>query len=162
MTHKNKEDKKKYDRKWFKNNPEKRRRYEKLWREKNSDKVKKQKDRYYKKNKNYIKQKTKEYYFKIQKPYFQQNREEYKRINKIQNNKRLSRRRKLLVELKINKGNKCFKCGYNREPRILLFHHLRDKIKEVSLLQTEKSMKIESEKCILLCPNCHAIEHLTK
>lgn len=120
------------------------------------------KQRHYQKHKEYIKKHNNDYYYRVRKSYLQNNKDIYQKINKIHNDNRLSRRRKLLIELKIIKGNQCLKCGYNQEPRILHFHHLRDKLAEVSLLQTEKQMREEAEKCILLCPNCHAIHHLTK
>jgi|SRR3990167_9075046 len=123
---------------------------------------KKQRHEYYEKNKEQIKQKTKRYYHIVRKKLFQENVEKYRVINKVKNDKRLEKRRKLLLELKEKAGGRCKKCGYNEEIRILHFHHLRDKISEVSLLQSELKIRVEAKKCVLLCPNCHALTHLPK
>lgn len=63
------------------------------------------------------------------------------------------------VELK---GGKCQKCGYDKHPGALQFHHLEDKQFQLngnSLLIKEEKILPELAKCELLCANCHAIEH---
>jgi hypothetical protein len=58
------------------------------------------------------------------------------------------------------KTQRCCRCG-NDDYRCLAFHHIRDKKfniaanKGVSIPRLQK----EIEKCIVLCQNCHAIEH---
>lgn len=62
------------------------------------------------------------------------------------------------------KGNKCICCGYNACPDALDFHHLNEEEKEFQLsnrnlvLDWEK-IKIELDKCILVCSNCHREIH---
>ena len=72
----------------------------------------------------------------------------------------------LLLALRTEKGGKCSMCGYSKEISILHFHHLRDKVFEVCQYRgimrprIEKRIREEAEKCILICPNCHAELHL--
>jgi predicted HNH restriction endonuclease len=60
-------------------------------------------------------------------------------------------------------GGKCCKCGFDAHPSALQFHHLDAETKDVSWnkLRLRSWDKIVSElkKCIMLCANCHAIEH---
>ena len=80
--------------------------------------------------------------------------------------KKLSKERqqsfeKRITTLRLEKGGKCTMCGYCEEIRILHFHHLRDKKFELSKRgKPINEMREEAEKCILLCPNCHALIHL--
>jgi len=58
----------------------------------------------------------------------------------------------------------CQKCGYNKSPFALDFHHLNKKTKNVSYWFKSsytqlKKIKKEWKKCIVLCANCHRIEH---
>ena len=60
------------------------------------------------------------------------------------------------------KGGKCERCGYDAHPGALQFHHTRDKSFQISanrLLLKDETILPELNKCILLCGNCHAIEH---
>lgn len=71
------------------------------------------------------------------------------------------RRISKMAELKRIAGNKCRVCGYDRCSSALHFHHLdpATKVDCVSRLLSNKTFdlaKIEAEKCILLCANCHA------
>lgn len=52
----------------------------------------------------------------------------------------------------------CVRCGFSHAAA-LQFHHKRDKRREVSQIKTLGAIKMEIEKCELLCANCHAIEH---
>lgn len=60
-------------------------------------------------------------------------------------------------------GGKCVRCGYDKFYGALTFHH-RDpnekefKISTANILGWDKLLA-ESEKCDLLCLNCHAEEH---
>jgi hypothetical protein len=63
----------------------------------------------------------------------------------------------------IKKKQKCKKCGIDH-PAVLEFHHLDPSIKEGNLSGMWKSHSIntierEIEKCVVLCSNCHKIEH---
>lgn len=61
------------------------------------------------------------------------------------------------------KGNKCEKCGYNRCPQSLTFHHRNpeEKLFDISgaHARSGESLKRELDKCDLLCHNCHNEEH---
>lgn len=69
-------------------------------------------------------------------------------------------------------GTSACKCCGESESRILHFHHVRNKIISISQWITNKNIKTidelndliktELDKCILLCPNCHAETHLDK
>lgn len=75
---------------------------------------------------------------------------------------RLSRRRKLFVELA---GGKCIKCGYNRNWAVLQFHHKDHKKKKFALsgeafrILSDAKIFTEISKCDLLCSNCHSELH---
>ena len=64
------------------------------------------------------------------------------------------------------KIHKCRKCGYNKHPELLVFHHKNkeEKNKGINILmktlQNLDIIKKEIRKCILVCPNCHAEIHL--
>tara|TARA_R100000963_G_C4567576_1_gene53800 strand:+ start:31 stop:495 length:465 start_codon:yes stop_codon:yes gene_type:complete len=58
----------------------------------------------------------------------------------------------------------CQQCGYNKSPFALDFHHINKKTKNVSYwfktsYEQLKKIKKEWAKCIVLCANCHRIEH---
>lgn len=64
------------------------------------------------------------------------------------------------------KGGKCLICEYNSFYGALEFHHLDPKEKEFDWkklrLFSEKRIKKELDKCILLCSNCHReLEHIS-
>lgn len=81
---------------------------------------------------------------------------DYKRTNEYMKQRRLK-----FLELK---GNRCFKCGYDRYQGALEFHHINPEEKEVLDTQTVTSRKIsdimkELDKCVILCANCHREVH---
>ena len=57
------------------------------------------------------------------------------------------------------KGNKCKKCGYNKYPEALDFHHRERADKKFSISQMKscsiEKLKKELDKCDLLCCRCH-------
>jgi hypothetical protein len=61
-------------------------------------------------------------------------------------------------------GGKCSKCGYDKEPRILNFHHTKPNKKSFTIARRTsgnlKMLRKEAAKCILLCANCHQEFHL--
>ena len=63
------------------------------------------------------------------------------------------------------KGGCCEKCGYSKSLNALEFHHIDRNKKDLTISGsnlTKKNMekiKIEIEKCILLCANCHRELH---
>jgi len=66
------------------------------------------------------------------------------------------------------KGKSCASCGYNKYPEILQFHHKNKKDKsfnianKVRTASALKKVKVEIDKCILLCPNCHNWLHFNE
>jgi hypothetical protein len=61
-------------------------------------------------------------------------------------------------------GGKCHKCGYDKCPAALEFHHTdaTEKDFEISKVNTtawSSAITKELDKCILLCANCHREEH---
>lgn len=59
----------------------------------------------------------------------------------------------------------CRKCGYNKYPQVLEFHHRVPALRRFRVAASAwgrrwASIQNESCKCDLLCPNCHAEEHL--
>ena len=61
-------------------------------------------------------------------------------------------------------GGKCVRCGYNRNVAALVFHHPDPSQKEFAisakgLTRSWEKVKLELDKCILLCANCHAEVH---
>jgi len=60
------------------------------------------------------------------------------------------------------KDKSCACCGYKKHTEILQFHHLKDKLFQLSRPTKISKIKKEIKKCILLCPNCHALMHSCK
>jgi len=63
-------------------------------------------------------------------------------------------------------GGECEKCGWHGNQAALQFHHKDSAEKDFTIGNVANkswdSIKKEMQKCILLCANCHAIEHSTK
>jgi hypothetical protein len=60
------------------------------------------------------------------------------------------------------KGGKCILCGYNKNIKSLVFHHIDSSVKEFSISGVNynlEKLKKEIDKCILVCRNCHAEIH---
>lgn len=72
-------------------------------------------------------------------------------------------RKRLKVRAVEYMGGQCARCGYDSHPAALDFHH-RDpsekdfKISNGNTIAWDK-VKVELDKCELLCANCHRIEH---
>jgi hypothetical protein len=87
--------------------------------------------------------------------------DEDKRIANYQHVK--SHRQKIKERAIEYKGGKCEKCGYKKCNRALEFHHTSPNekdftISKYSVLSWNK-VKIELDKCILICANCHRELH---
>ena len=61
-------------------------------------------------------------------------------------------------------GGKCVKCGWQGNQAALQFHHLKGKDFTIGNAANKSwdFIKKEIQKCILLCANCHMIEHSKK
>ncbi len=69
------------------------------------------------------------------------------------------KRKKELVEYK---GGNCQCCGYNKSMNALQFHHINPDEKDFTIGGRNYSidkMKLEVDKCVLLCSNCHTEIH---
>jgi 5-methylcytosine-specific restriction endonuclease McrA len=76
----------------------------------------------------------------------------------------ISERRRELKRKSVDyKGGKCQYCGYNKSISALEFHHLDPSEKDFHIgngnLKKWETVKLELDKCILLCANCHREVH---
>ena len=73
---------------------------------------------------------------------------------------RRSEHKKLAVEYL---GGSCSCCGYSRHIAALQFHHKNPSLKEFNLSKHLKrsweNLRVELDKCVLLCANCHFEHH---
>lgn len=74
------------------------------------------------------------------------------------------RRRKLRLQAIEYGGGSCQKCGYKKSLRALSFHHKNPAEKDFGLsarglTRSWEKIKIELDKCILVCANCHMELH---
>ncbi len=78
----------------------------------------------------------------------------------------VQRRRLKLKQLAIDyKGGKCEHCGYGKCNSALEFHHKDPAQKDFGISAkgvtwSFERLKIELDKCVMLCANCHREEHL--
>jgi hypothetical protein len=100
---------------------------------------------YYQKNKN----KAKSYYKKYKEDFVKQNQ------------KLRKRNKDFITAYKTERC--CSICGYNNHACALDFHHIHGKAKNISVLCKEshsiERIKEEIDKCIILCANCHRVQH---
>jgi hypothetical protein len=89
---------------------------------------------------------------------------EYKEGQAAKSRERKFKRKQWLYGIKSKLS--CSRCGYDKHPVALQFHHLNgdDKIGEINrlLYRTNASLDAvlkEMAKCTVLCANCHAIHH---
>lgn len=60
------------------------------------------------------------------------------------------------------KGGRCSRCGYNKHFAALEFHHIDPSKKDFALSKISslsEKVKLELDKCELLCSNCHREVH---
>lgn len=71
--------------------------------------------------------------------------------------------RGLMLDLiRIKHGGKCCICGYDKYLGAIHFHHINPKEKDFTISNDRVKLVdaiAESEKCVLLCANCHAEVH---
>lgn len=148
MPYKKLEDKKEYQAK-----------YQKEYREKNRDKLNKLKREWRKNNIEHSRAWHADYARKQRAKY----PERFREYDRKQKQRYREKKRKWILDTKLKHGGKCVECGYDEEIRILHFHHPNNnKEAAVSALKNLKAIEKEAAKCILLCPNCHALKHLPK
>lgn len=74
-----------------------------------------------------------------------------------------SHRRKLKEKAIAYKGGECIVCSYSKSRRALHFHHLDPLEKDIGIGSGNTvawaKLKIELDKCVLLCSNCHCEVH---
>jgi hypothetical protein len=80
----------------------------------------------------------------------------------VKNN--LQNRGKFKLKCLEYKGGKCIKCGYNKCPEAMDFHHRNPEEKSFSIFEVrtrvfDDKIKFELDKCDLLCANCHRETH---
>lgn len=73
-------------------------------------------------------------------------------------------RRRTKEKLVEYKGGKCIKCGYNKCVDALEFHHKNPNEKEFGIstkgiTRSFEKLKVEVDKCDLVCANCHKEIH---
>ena len=78
----------------------------------------------------------------------------------ISNKERQRKTKQLAVDYK---SGKCSKCGYNKCIAALEFHHIDSTTKDKDYFNSRggltQDLKIELDKCILVCANCHREIH---
>jgi hypothetical protein len=80
--------------------------------------------------------------------------------NLTMNERRHRRRYAKLADIKMTKG--CNKCGFDKHPSALSFHHIKPEEKSFSIgangCKPWDKVREEIKKCDVLCRNCHQIE----
>jgi hypothetical protein len=75
--------------------------------------------------------------------------------------KQAKKNAEFIAKVKLDKG--CSKCGYKEHAAALEFHHIQDKKHNISRIARsgvpQNVLDEEIKKCIILCANCHRIEH---
>ena len=77
----------------------------------------------------------------------------------------VQKRRRRIREMALEyKGKQCAICGYNKCIQALEFHHLEDGDKDFGIsakgyTRSLDHVKVELDKCVLLCANCHREVH---
>jgi hypothetical protein len=80
---------------------------------------------------------------------------QHKRDNSL---KRHDKRRKFVLQLKINMGGRCVDCG-TQDLEVLEFDHVGDdKVNVVRRIYNYEGMREEADKCVLRCCTCHLIK----
>ena len=96
----------------------------------------------------------------MSKPYKLMNEEEKSAFNQYC----IQRWRQRKLDAVEYKGEKCERCGYDKYPDVLEFHHLNPIEKEASWnkmrLWNWKKITAELDKCSILCANCHREVHV--
>jgi len=79
--------------------------------------------------------------------------------SRIRKNRKVLKTKMWAVEYK---GGKCQICGYNKYVGSLDFHHKNPNEKDFAIsggIADQEKLKVELDKCVLLCSNCHREIH---
>ncbi len=85
-----------------------------------------------------------------------------KRNKKSNSNSVMDFRKNVKIKLVEYKGGCCEVCGYNKSIQALQFHHKNPNEKDFQISGKSYSfekMKVEVDKCMLVCSNCHIEIH---
>ena len=90
--------------------------------------------------------------------------EELKTKTKLQINNAKKKRRDTKIKAINYKGGVCQECGYHKCNSALEFHHIDPKEKDFGIgakgcPNDWETIKIELDKCIMVCANCHREIH---
>jgi len=165
----NKEKNNAYSREYYSSHKEEFSLKGKAWREKNADK-KREGDREWRES-------HKEQKAETDKQYREANRDAVRAVNRgwaAKNQKdtsaKIKRWRNIWrTMLWRRRGGFCLSCGYDFHHAALVFHHVDPAMKNDNIskllvmhpakLENRRKMRDETDKCVVLCQNCHAIEH---
>ena len=80
------------------------------------------------------------------------------------NEQTIQKQRETKIKMIDYKGGKCEKCGYNKSPAALDFHHKNPLEKKFTIAHARhrsfnENIKKELDKCMLVCSNCHREIH---
>jgi len=75
------------------------------------------------------------------------------------------RRKKIRNKAVAFAGGKCVRCGYDKSPEVLEFHHKAPTKKDFNIsskghCRSWERVSEEIKKCVLLCANCHREIHI--
>lgn len=105
--------------------------------------------------------KNKEDEVAYQKAHYLKNKQKYLDKAQENNSRYRTRNREYFRKYKLERG--CSNCGFNGHHAALDFHHLGDKDESIArMINSAASLKTilkEVSKCVVLCANCHRIEH---
>lgn len=153
------EEKREYRKAYYIKNRDKFLKSSKEWKAKNKDRVKEISKNYNKRNSDKIKE------------WAEQHRDSRLETYRKHYQKHKFDRQKNKVAAILYKGAKCSSCGitYNGEnASIFDFHHVDPSIKDTEISKMLNSseltdtIKLELDKCTLLCSNCHRLIHNSK
>jgi hypothetical protein len=75
-----------------------------------------------------------------------------------------SRRRFKKSEAVQRFGGLCSNCGGEYPDAVFEFHHMKDEEKDITpaklFLLKDETINNELDKCVMLCANCHRVEHI--
>ena len=75
------------------------------------------------------------------------------------------KRKRLKLQVLEYLGSRCARCGWDECPDGLAAHHIDPVIKSFGIggiTRSWEKIKMECDKCVLLCHNCHSVVHATK